>query len=178
MPGFKVTAPALEKVGMRGSKTANLEFVNMEVPASNILGPLGGGLKVCLTVLDYGRTTFGATCTGAAKMLLQKAIEHSQSRYQFKRPIGSFGLVKEKIARISALTYAMEASTYMTAGFVDSNVEDFMLEAAILKVFASDSLWSILYDTMQIYGGRSFHRFTFGKNDAGCTSEYDWRGIQ
>lgn len=156
MPGFKVIAEALEKVGMRGSKTANLQFTNMEVPADNILGPLGGGLKVCLTVLDYGRTTFGATCTGAAKELLQKAIAHSKSRYQFKRPIGSFGLVKEKIARMAALVYAMEATTYMTAGFVDSGVEDFMLEAAILKVFASDSLWSILYDTMQIYGGRSF----------------------
>lgn len=156
MPGFKVTASALEKVGMRGSKTANLEFQNVEVPAENVLGPLGGGLKVCLTVLDYGRTTFGATCTGAAKMLLQKAIEHSKSRYQFKRPLGSFGLVKEKIARISALVYAMEATTYVTAGLVDDGVEDFMLESAILKVFASDSLWSILYDTMQIYGGRSF----------------------
>lgn len=156
MPGFTVTAPALEKVGMRGSKTANLEFKDMEVPAANILGPLGGGLKVCLTVLDYGRTTFGATCSGAAKFLLQKAIEHSKSRYQFKRPLGSFGLVKEKIARISALVYAMDAATYMTAGLVDADVEDFMLEAAILKVFASDSLWSILYDTMQIYGGRSF----------------------
>lgn len=156
MSGFKVTAQALEKVGMRGSKTANLEFHNMEVPAANILGPLGGGLKVCLTVLDYGRTTFGATCTGAAKMLLEKAIEHSRSRYQFKRPLGSFGLVKEKIARMAALVYAIESTTYMTAGFVDSGVEDFMLEAAMLKVFASDSLWSIVYDTMQIYGGRSF----------------------
>lgn len=156
MPGFKVTEPALEKVGMRGSKTANLEFQDMEVPAVNILGPIGGGLKVCLTVLDYGRTTFGATCTGAGKFLLQKAIEHSKSRYQFKRPLGSFGLVKEKLARMSALVYAMEATTYMTAGFVDAGVEDFMLEAALLKVFASDSLWSILYDTMQIYGGRSF----------------------
>jgi acyl-CoA dehydrogenase family member 9 len=156
MPGFKVTASSLEKVGMRGSKTANLEFQDMIVPAANILGPIGGGLKVCLTVLDYGRTTFGATCTGASKFLLQKAIEHSRSRYQFKRPIGSFGLVKEKIARMSALIYAMESTTYMTAGFVDAGVEDFMLEAAILKVFSSDSLWSILYDTMQIYGGRSF----------------------
>lgn len=156
MPGFKVTAKSLEKVGMRGSTTANLEFHDMEVPAANILGPLGGGLKVCLTVLDYGRTTFGATCTGAGKALLEKAVEHSRTRYQFKRPIGSFGLVKEKIARMTALVYAMEAATYLTAGLVDANVEDFMLEAAILKVFASDSLWSILYDTMQIYGGRSF----------------------
>lgn len=156
MPGFMVTAASLEKVGMRGSKTANLEFRNMEVPAENILGTLGAGLKICLTALDYGRTTFGATCTGAAKQLFQKAIEHSQNRYQFKRPLGSLGLVKEKIARISALVYAMDATTYMTAGLVDRGVEDFMLEAAILKIFASESLWSILYETMQIFGGRSF----------------------
>lgn len=156
MPGFKVTEPALEKVGMRGTKTANLEFINLEVPISNLLGPLGGGLKVCLTVLDFGRTTFGATCTGAAKFLVEKAIQHAKTRYQFKRPLASFALVKQKIAMMSALTYAMDATTYLTAGLVDANVEDIMLESAMLKVFASDSLWSILYDTMQIYGGRSF----------------------
>lgn len=156
MPGFKVTAPALEKVGMRGSKTANLEFSDMEVPAANILGPIGGGLKVCLTVLDYGRTTFGATCTGAAKAAANQAIEHARTRMQFKRPLASFGLVKKKIARMSALIYAMDATTYFTAGLVDAGVEDIMLESAILKVFTSEALWLILYDTMQIYGGRSF----------------------
>lgn len=156
MPGFKVSALALEKVGMKGTKTANLEFHDLEVPAANILGNLGQGLKVCLTVLDYGRTTFGATCTGAAKATLEKAIQHAKTRYQFKRPLASFGLVKKKIARMAALVYAMEATTYMTAGFVDAEVEDFMLESAILKVFTSEALWSILYDTMQIYGGRSF----------------------
>lgn len=156
MPGFQVTADALDKVGMRGTKTANLAFNNVEVPRENILGPVGGGLKVCLTVLDYGRTTFGAACTGGAKFLLDKAIEHAKTRIQFKRPLASFALVKEKIARITALTYAMEATTYLTAGMIDGGVEDFMLEAAILKVFASESLWTIIYETMQIYGGRSF----------------------
>lgn len=156
MPGFSVTAAALEKVGMRGSTTSNLAFHDMEVPASHILGPMGGGLRVCLTVLDYGRTTFGATCTGSAKVLLERAIDHSKKRYQFKRPLASFPLVKQKIATMAALVYAMEATTYMTAGLVDAGVEDFMLEAAMLKVFASDSLWQIVYETMQIFGGRSF----------------------
>jgi acyl-CoA dehydrogenase family member 9 len=156
MPGFEVLNPALEKVGMRGSKTANLAYRNVEVPAANILGPIGGGLRVCLTVLDYGRTTFGAMCTGAAKVCLERAIEHARTRYQFKRPLASFGLVKQKIANMSALTYAMEATTYLTAGLVDANVEDIMLESAMLKVFCSDSLWSFIYDTMQIFGGRSF----------------------
>ncbi len=156
MPGFKVTAPALEKVGMRGTKTSNLEFTEMEVPQENVLGPVGGGLKVCLTVLDYGRTTFGSMCTGVAKQLLKDATEHARTRYQFKRPLASFGLVKKKIANMAALTYAMEATTNLTAGLVDAGHVDIMLESAILKVFASDSLWQILYDTMQIFGGRSF----------------------
>jgi acyl-CoA dehydrogenase family protein 9 len=156
MPGFKVAAPSLEKLGMRGTKTANLEFNEMEVPASHILGLKGGGLKLCLTVLDYGRTTFGATCTGAAKTVVELATRHAMERKQFQRPLASFGLVKKKLATMAALVYAMDATTYMTAGFADRNAEDFMLESAILKVFASDSLWDILYDAMQILGGRSF----------------------
>lgn len=156
MPGFIVTERALDKVGMRGTWTANLEFNNLEVPEENILGPKGGGLKVCLTVLDFGRATFGAMCTGVAKELVQRAITHAGERHQFKRPLGSFALVKRKIATMSALAYAMEATTYLTAGFIDHDLEDFMLESAMLKVFASDALWQILYDSMQILGGRSF----------------------
>lgn len=156
MGGFKVLNPALDKVGMRGSVTSNLAFDQMEVPAKNILGPIGGGLKVCLTVLDYGRTTFGATCTGVAKELVSKAFDHAIHRIQFKRPLASFALVKRKLADMKAFTYAMESATYMTAGLLDRGVEDVMVESAILKVFTSESLWNILYDTMQIYGGRSF----------------------
>lgn len=156
MPGFKILNPGLEKVGMRGTRTTNLQFTDMEVPESNILGSLGAGLKVCLTILDYGRTTFGSTCTGSSKYLLERAIAHAKSRFQFKRPLGSFALVKKKIATMAALTYAMDATTELTAAMVDMGVEDIMLEAAILKVFASDAQWQILYDTMQIFGGRSF----------------------
>jgi alkylation response protein AidB-like acyl-CoA dehydrogenase len=156
MPGFKVTAARLDKAGMRGSTTSNLSFENLEVPEENILGPIGGGLKVCLTVLDYGRTTFGATCTGTAKQLLEKAIHRARTRIQFKQPLGKFGLVKQKLATMSALCYAMDATTYLTAGIVDANRHDFMLEAAMLKVFASDSLWTIVYETMQIFGGKCY----------------------
>lgn len=156
MPGFKVVTPALEKVGMRGTRTANLQFTDMEVPEANVLGSVGSGLRVCLTVLDYGRTTFGAMCTGASKFLVEHAVMHATNRYQFKRPLASFGLVKKKLAVMSALTYAMESATYLTAGLIDAGVEDIMLESAMLKVFASEALWQILYDTMQIYGGRSF----------------------
>jgi hypothetical protein len=156
MPGFTVTAAALEKVGMRGTKTSNLAFKDVCIPKDHILGPMGGGLRVCLTVLDYGRTTFGATCTGIAKELIADGLRHAKERWQFGKPLASFPLVKKKLAMTSALTFAMESTTYLTASLVDSGVEDFMLEAAILKVFASESLWYIIYETMQIFGGRSF----------------------
>lgn len=156
MPGFKVTEKSLEKVGFRGTWTANLRFENVEVPEENILGPKGAGLRVALTVLDYGRTTFGSTCAGPARYCVDRAIEHARTRVQFNRPLATFPLIKKKIATIAALTYAMEATTMLTAGMVDRGMEDFMLEAAVLKVFNSESLWTILYETMQIYGGRSF----------------------
>jgi acyl-CoA dehydrogenase family member 9 len=156
MPGFKVTAKALEKVGYRGTWTANLAFENVEVPEENLLGEKGKGLRICLTVLDYGRTTFGATCTGVAKYLVKRATDYAVQRHQFEQPIASFLMVKQKLAEISALAYAMDASTYLTAGLIDAKEDDIMLETAILKVFASESLWQILYDTMQLFGGRSF----------------------
>lgn len=156
MPGFKVLNAGLDKVGMRGTRTSNLEFVDVDVPEENILGPIGGGLRVCLTVLDFGRTTFGATCTGSAKAVMERAIQHAKERYQFNRPLASFPLVKKKIAYMSSMLYAMEATTYLTAGLVDGDVEDFMLEAAMLKVFNSDAQWNIIYEAMQILGGRSF----------------------
>lgn len=156
MPGFKIQEAALKKVGMRGTKTSNLLLEQVEVPSHHILGPLGAGLRVCLTVLDYGRTTFGAMCTGTSKYLLKRSIEHAKTRLQFKRPLASFPLVKEKLSLMAGHVYAMEATTYMVAGLLDKGNEDIMLEAAILKVFASESLWNIIYDSMQIFGGRSF----------------------
>lgn len=156
MAGFQITAAALEKTGMRGTRTGNITLTDVCVPADQVLGPVGGGLRVCLTVLDYGRTTFGATCTGAAKKLVDDAFDRAINRYQFKRPLASFALVKKKLSTMAALAYAMEATTYMTAGLIDSGVEDFMLEAALLKVFCSESLWYIVYETMQIFGGKSF----------------------
>ncbi|MBX7254894.1 MAG: acyl-CoA dehydrogenase family protein [Candidatus Hydrogenedentes bacterium] len=156
MPGFVVTDVALEKVGMRGTKTAKLSFENLVVPAENILGKLGAGLKMALTVLDFGRTTFGAGCTGNCKEMVERATKHAMERHQFQRPLASFGLVKEKLAKMAALVYAMDAATYLTAGLLDRGEEDFMLETAIIKVFASDCQWKICYDTMQILGGRSF----------------------
>ena len=156
MPGFQVVEPRMQKLGIRGTATAKLAFHNMFVPRENILGPLGKGLKVALTVLDFGRTTFGACCTGAAKTCLRLASEYARSRRQFGRSLAEFELVQKKLARMAAWTYAMEAMTTVTAGLIDRGLEDYMLETAMLKVWSTERLWTIVNDAFQIHGGAAY----------------------
>ncbi|HWE39896.1 MAG TPA: acyl-CoA dehydrogenase family protein [Isosphaeraceae bacterium] len=156
LPGFEVVTARMPKCGIRGTATAKLAFHDMPVPRSNLLGPLGKGLRVALTVLDFGRTTFGASCTGAAKACLAAATRHANRRRQFGRTLGTLELVKEKLALIAASAYAMEATTYETAALIDRGAEDYMLETAILKVFATEALWQAVYETLQIHGGQGY----------------------
>jgi acyl-CoA dehydrogenase family member 9 len=156
MPGFEVVEKRMAKCGVRGTATSRLAFKNMFVPKENILGELGKGLRVALTVLDFGRTTFGASCTGAAKFCIERAARHALARVQFGQPLANFELVKEKLAYMQAGAYAMEATTYETAGLIDSGEGDFMLETAMLKVFSTDVLWRIINDTIQIFGGKAY----------------------
>ncbi len=156
MPGFEILEARMEKCGIRGTATARLKFTNMPVPSENILGPLGKGLRIALTVLDFGRTTFGASCTGVAKTCLKAAIEHANKRVQFKQTLSEFELVKKKLAFMAANAFAMEATTAQCAAFIDRGAEDFMLETAMLKVWSTEALWTIVNDTLQIYGGQGY----------------------
>ena len=156
MPGFEVVEARMPKCGIRGTATARLAFHDMRVPASNILGPPGKGLKVALTVLDFGRTTFGASCTGAAKVCLAAATRHAATRRQFGKPLADLEMIKKKIAYLAATAYAMEATTYQTAALIDRGSEDYMLETAILKVFTTEVLWDGVYETLQIFGGQGY----------------------
>jgi alkylation response protein AidB-like acyl-CoA dehydrogenase len=156
MPGFEVVEARMEKVGIRGTATGRLAFKDMVVPAENILGAVGKGLRVALTVLDFGRTTFGASCTGVAKKCLQLAVAHAKKRVQFQQTLSEFELVKKKIAYMAAHAFAMEATTAECAGFIDRGFEDYMLETAMLKVWSTDALWTIVNDALQIYGGKGY----------------------
>ncbi len=156
MPGFEVLETRMEKCGIRGTATAWLKFTNMPVPTENILGPIGKGLRIALTVLDFGRTTFGASCAGVARTCLKAAIAHANTRVQFKEAIGEFELVKKKIAFMAANAFAIEATTAQCAAFIDRGADDYMLETAMLKVFSTEALWTIVNDTLQIYGGQGY----------------------
>ncbi len=155
-PGFEVVEERMEKCGIRGTATGRLKFTNMFVPKTNILGPLGKGLRVALTVLDFGRTTFGASCTGAAKFCVERMVHRANHRIQFGKTIGQFELVQKMIAYAAADTYAMESCTYQVASLIDSGADDYMVETAMLKVWASDQLWRIVNDCLQIWGGAGF----------------------
>jgi alkylation response protein AidB-like acyl-CoA dehydrogenase len=156
MPGFEVVEARMPKCGIRGTATAKLAFHNMRVPAENVLGKLGKGLKLALTVLDFGRTTFGASCTGAAKACVRAATQHANTRKQFGQTLGEFELVRKKLANMAAYTFAMESMTHHCAHLIDSGCEDFMLETAMLKVFSTEGLWQIVNDTIQIHGGKAY----------------------
>src|SRR5467141_2368715 len=156
MPGFSMLEPRMPKLGIRGTATGRFAMRDVKVPKENILGPMGKGLKVALTVLDFGRTTFGACCTGAAKTCLRLAIEHANTRKQFNKTLGEFDLVKKKIARMAADAYAMEAMTTVTASLIDRGLEDYMIETAMLKVFTTERLWEVINDAFQIYGGSAY----------------------
>src|ERR1700716_3132539 len=156
MPGFEILEARMPKMGIRGTATGRFALRDVKVPKENILGPFGKGLKVALTVLDFGRTTFGACCTGAAKTCLRLAIEHANTRKQFDRTLGEFELIKKKIARMAAGAYALEAMTTVTASLIDRGFEDYMIETAMLKVFTTERLWEAINDAFQIYGGSAY----------------------
>ena len=156
MPGFTILEARMPKMGIRGTATGRFALRDVKVPKENILGPPGKGLKIALTVLDFGRTTFGACCTGAAKTCLRLAVEHANTRKQFNKTLGDFHLVKKKIARIAADAYAMEAMTTITASLIDRGLEDYMIETAMLKVFTTERLWEAINEAFQIYGGSAY----------------------
>src|SRR5689334_2914966 len=145
--------PPEHKLGIRGSSTTEVFFEDVKVPKKNVLGEVGRGFKVAMEVLNSGRLGLAAGCVGGSKRLIKMAVERVQERKAFGRPIGEFGLIKDKIAEMMAETYALESMTYLTAGLVDNKVSDYSLESAICKVYGSETLWRIVNETLQIAAG-------------------------
>lgn len=156
MPGIDIFQKNRSKCGIRGTWQARIRFTNVRVPKFNLLHKEGKGLNVALTCLNYGRCTLSAGMLGGAKRAMNQAIVWARTRYQFGRPLAEFELVQEKIARMAAWCYAMEAVLYASTGFLDRGDEDIMVETAICKVFCSEMGWRTVNDAMQIMGGESY----------------------
>ena len=152
------TGPKEDKMGIRASATTAVIFNNVRVPATNLLGEAGKGFKVAMAILNNGRTGLGGGCIGAMKAVLKHATAQAAERKQFGRPIAEYGLIKEKLAQIAVNCYATESVVAMLGHYIDSGEEDFSVEAAISKVFASEALWQSGNEALQIAGGNGFMR--------------------
>jgi len=147
-----------DKMGLCGSSTTEIGFEDVIVPADHVIGELGQGFKVALNILNSGRHGLAATCIGQAKLACDLAVEHARTREQFGKPIGSFGMVQELLAGIEADIYTMESVTYLTAGLMDAGEHETMLEAACCKMYATERLWDIANNALQVTGGTGFMR--------------------
>jgi alkylation response protein AidB-like acyl-CoA dehydrogenase len=156
MPGIDIFQKNRSKCGIRGTWQARLRFTNVMVPLNHLLHQEGKGLNVALSCLDYGRCTLSAGMLGGATRAFEQATKWAQTRFQFQRPLADFELVKAKIARMSALCYAIDAMLYLTTGMLDRHDEDIMLETAICKLFCSEMGWHVVNDAMQIMGGEGY----------------------
>lgn len=156
MEGVDVFEKNRSKTGIRGTWQARIRFTNVKVPAWRRLHREGQGLKVALTCLNYGRCTLSAGVTGASKQALEQATKWVRTRYQFQRPIADFELAQQRIARMAAYTYAMDAMLFMTCGMLDREDDDIMVETAACKVFCSEYGWKVIDDGMQLMGGEGY----------------------
>ena len=156
MPGFEMLEARMPKLGNSRNRHRPLRLARCARSERKYSWAARQRIARALTVLDFGRTTFGACCTGAAKTCLRLAVEHANTRKQFNKTLGEFHLVKKKIARIAADAYAMEAMTTITASLIDRGLEDYMIETAMLKVFTTERLWEAINETFQIYGGSAY----------------------
>lgn len=156
MDGVEIFENNRAKTGIRGTWQARFRFNDVRVPEENVLHEEGAGLKVALSCLNYGRCTLSAGVTGAAKAVKEQGIKWAQTRYQFERPLADFELVQQKIARMSAVTYAMDAMLYLMTGFLDRGETDIMVETAITKVFCSEFGWKVIDEALQVMGGEGY----------------------
>jgi acyl-CoA dehydrogenase family protein 9 len=155
MPGFRVVG-TVRKLGIRGSTQAELSYEGMEVPADHLLGSVGRGFSVAVHVLNAGRLTLAAGCTGGTKQTLKWLTSYGEQRVQFGHPLADFEITKRKLSRIASEVYASDAMLGVLAALVDRGDNDFSLEAACAKVFASEMVWRAADDMVQLAGGRGF----------------------
>lgn len=156
MQGVEIFQKNRSKCGVRGTWQARIRFRDVHVPISHLLHQEGKGLNVALSCLDYGRCTLSAGMLGGAARAFEQSTKWAQTRFQFQRPLADFELISAKIARMAALTYAIDAMLYMTTGMLDRDDEDIMVETAICKVFCSAMGWEVVNDAMQIMGGEGY----------------------
>ncbi len=172
-PGVSI-GPEEKKMGLKGSSTCPVILEDAKVPVENVLGEIGKGHYIAFNILNMGRFKLGVACYGGAKEIINQIVNYGLERKQFNTPIIEFSALKQKLADMTILTYVGESMVYRTAGMIDEAIhtidpndpdyikkvqkmiEEYAVEASIMKVAGSEALGIILDEAVQFLGGYGF----------------------
>lgn len=172
-PGVSVGAEE-KKMGIKSSSTRTLILQDAQVPVENLLGEIGRGHVIAFNILNIGRYKLGVGTVGGSKRALELAISYANQRQQFKTPISSFNLTKQKLATMASKLYATESLIYRTVGYFEdrmsqlsaeeqkdgkaiaASIAEYAIECSINKVVGSEVLDYIADEAVQLHGGYGF----------------------
>ncbi|MEB3103849.1 acyl-CoA dehydrogenase family protein [Ferviditalea candida] len=162
------------KMGLRGTSTRSIILEDCRIPTENLLGEAGKGHLIAFNILNFGRLKLAAGSLGLSKEVISISVKYAKERKQFNQPLSSFPLIKNKLADMNILTYALESMVYRTAGLIDQQLQaldphpqtyvsemmkaasEYALEASVNKVFASETIQHIADEAVQIHGGYGY----------------------
>jgi len=143
-------------MGLRGIENGVTRLHHVHVPARNLIGREGDGLKIALTTLNAGRLAIPATCAAAGKWAVKIAREWSAERVQWGRPVGEHEAVASKLSFMAATTFALESVLELSGQLADQGRHDIRIEAALAKLWASEMACVIADELVQVRGGRGY----------------------
>nr|CAD7257946.1 unnamed protein product [Timema shepardi] len=146
-----------DKLGIRGTSTCEVFFKETPVPVENVLGEVNKGFNLALDILNGSRYGMGGLLTEVLKKFIGWATEHVVNRNQLGKTLKDFELIQEKLAKVTSTTYAVESMTYLLAAMLDTYEDpDCTMEAAMLKVFGTETCWNGINDCLQLLGGKGY----------------------
>src|SRR4051794_34654750 len=143
-------------MGLRGIENSVTELRDVFVPAENLIGREGEGLKIALSTLNTGRLALPAICVGVAKWAPKVCREFGNERVQWGQPVGKHDAVAQKIAFVAASAFGLEAMLDVASRLADDKRNDIRIEAALAKLYASEMGWKVTDELMQVRGGRGY----------------------